>query len=214
MKIRDSTFFGLLIASFFLIVVLHIAIKNLLKEPIFRMSQPMIAKTEVDTTEVELPGGDIKNSITQIKNQPQNEAAIKGANFYSPYHESDLHNEETDLSKYFQINPSIYDVTAVTKQMQCNGPVGSGVCKNPVKPAMDKLTGNPMYFDPTSQGSLAFKPDIWAYDNERPMNGGTFDGIRGQDTLQSDYAIFPSNAHVSAQGFQNAYPYTQSSGDW
>ena len=242
MKIKDSTFFGLLIASFFLIVILHISIKNLLQEPIFRTSPSDFLQNiipSVFTTQPQQPTTGplsgplvpeaqqlvgplsdskqelmdyIKSNLKQIN--AGNDLLVKSSNYYTPFHQSDIQSQDTDLSKYFQINQPTAQVTNFNKQMQCNG----NTCKDTTKPAIDKLTGNPLFYDQGSNGALALKPDIWSYDNERPMNGGTFDGIRGQDTLQSDYAIYApgagSGGAPAESGYQNTYPYIQSSGDW
>lgn len=221
MKINDSTFFGLLIAALFLIFMLHVSLKNLLKESIFRSAIDTVKKVVSPSPSIEekkyIPLADskqdllnyIKSSIKQINQD--SDIRVKASNFYSPFHQSDLHNEETDLSKYFQINQPVPEVTQLTKQLQCNT---ASVCKEPIKPSTDPLSGNPMYFDQGSNGALTFKPDIWSYENERPMNGGHYDGIRGQDTMQNDYAIYPPSGEFTQNTFQKAYPYIQSSGAW
>lgn len=234
MKIKDSTFFGLLIASFFLIVILHISIKNLLKEPIFRSATTFLQKLmpaallgqpnvtppqqpqQVQAAQIPLSDSKqelmdyIKSNINQINGG--NDLIVKSANYYSPFHQSDIHSQDTDLSKYFQINQPTAEVSSLSKQMQCNG----NTCKDTSKGGIDKLTGNPLFYDQGSNGLLTLKPDIWSYDNERPMNGGMFDGIRGQDSLQSDFAIYSpvGQSQGAPQGYQNTYPYVQSSGDW
>jgi hypothetical protein len=215
MKIQDSTFFGLLIAGLFLIIVIHISLKNLLKESVFRVvnirqinkAPSEQARTPLADSKQELMDY-IKSNIKQI-NETQ-DTAIKGANFFSPYHQSDIHDQTTDLSKYFQINQPVPEIANLTKQLQGN----FGECKQPIKPQTDSLSGNPVYYDQASDGSLAYKPDVWTYENERPMNGGVFDGIRGQDELQSDFATYPSATQLTENNFQTSYPYTQSYGSW
>lgn len=221
MKINNSTFIALLIGFLFLIVVLHISLKNLLKESIFRSAidtvKGMVAPEIAESSKKHMPLADskqelldyIKSSIKQINDTE--DIRVKASNFYSPFHQSDIHNQETDLSKYFQINQPVPEVNQLMKQLQCNN---NSICKEPIKPNTDPLSGNPIHFDQGSNGSLSFKPDIWTYSNERPMNGGHFDGIRGQDTLQSDYAIYPAAGEFQQNTFQTAYPYMQSSGAW
>jgi hypothetical protein len=222
MKIKDSTFFGLLFAAVFLIIVLHISLKNLLHEPIFRNTVNSIRKIispakEEEQTQKYIPLADSKQELldyikSSIKEINQNDdIRVKASNFYSPFHQSDIHNEETDLSKYFQINQGVPEVTQLTNQLHCNKP---DLCKQPIKPSTDPLSGNPLHFDQGSNGSLTFKPDIWTYENERPMNGGHFDGVRGQDTMQNDFAIYPSSGEFNQNTFQKSYPYIQSSGAW
>lgn len=229
MRIRDSTFFQLLILAIFIIVILHVSLKNLLQEPIFRTV----------SSSIELPLEDVLASLTgsSEKKEPVvladskedlmkyikknlkdiesvKDIRVKGANYYGPYHQSDLHHEETDLSKYFQIDQSVPETTNMLQQLQCNRDDASGLCKQPVKPNTDNLTGNPLYFDQGSNGDLTYKPDIWVYDNERPMNGGVLDGVRGIDDMQSDYSIYPQSGNFSGANYLSSYPYTQSSGKW
>jgi hypothetical protein len=215
MKIKDSTFFGLLIAGLFLIIVIHISLKNLLKESIFRVvSAHPVKQVRVEDTRVPLADSKqelmdyIKSNIKQINENE--DTTIKGSNFFSPFHQSDIHDQTTDLSKYFQINQPVPEISNLTKQLQGN----FGECKQPIKPATDSLSGNAVYYDQASNGSLAYKPDTWTYENERPMNGGSFDGIRGQDELQSDFATYPSATQATDNNFQTSYPYTQSYGSW
>ena len=236
MKIKDSTFFGLLLGSLFFIVILHMSLKNLLREPIFRSSvnavhsavknvQNMLLGESETPSEYEsrrhIPLADSKQELmdyikSNIKQIHQNEdIRVKASNYFSPFHQSDMHNEETDLSKYFEISQPVPETVQAMKQLQCNRIPGSTTCKEPIKPATDNLSGNPMYFDQGSNGNLSFKPDIWTYENERPMNGGVMDGIRGQDSMQTDYSVYASAAPVNAHNnFQSAYPYMQSSGSW
>jgi hypothetical protein len=216
MKIKDSTFFGLLMAGLFLIIVIHISLKNLLKESVFRKNITNPPPIETRSNTVKTPLSDskqelmdyIKSNIKQINESA--DTTIKGSNFFSPFHQSDIHDQTTDLSKYFQINQPVPEITALTKQLQGN----NGLCKEPIKPQTDNLSGNPVYYDQSSNGSLAYKPDVWTYENERPMNGGVFDGIRGQDELQSDFATYPPATQLTQNNFQTSYPYTQSYGSW
>ena len=223
MKIKDSTFFGLLLGSLFLIAILHMSLKNLLKESIFRIPQQVIKKIfdpNAYESKKHIPLADskrelmdyIKSNIKQInKNQ---DIRVKGSNFYSQFHQSDIHNQETDLSKYFQVEQPVPEITQLMKKLQCNNQ-GSSVCKEPIKPSTDNLSGNPMYFDQGSNGNLAYKPDIWTYENERVMNGGMYDGVRGNDALQSNHSTYPAvTQNAQNGGFQSAYPYMQSSGIW
>ena len=221
MKIKDSLFFAILIGALFVIGMVHVSLKNLLKESIFRSSEipPVVTNVNsVPQTVRQVPLADskqdlmnyIKSNLKQI-HQSQ-DTTIKGSNFYSPYHQSDFHNEETDLSRYFQINQGVPDTTNLLKSLQCG--VGN-TCKEPVKPKVDPLSGNPMAFDQGSNGGLTFKPDIWSYENERPMNGGVFDGIRGVDTSQIDYQVYPeSNEFGANANWEASYPYVQSHGSW
>lgn len=204
MRIKDSTFFQLIILGIFLIAIIHISLKNLLHEPILRANnnaESLLSLSSLSSSvhNNNLPSSfatddaasdakqELRNYIKQNLRQINGncEMPIKGANYYSPYHKSDLNNEETDLSKYFQIDPAVS-----LAKTNFNGSSQLG-CANPDEPNLkDNLTGNPLYFDKGSNGDLAYKPDIWVYDNEKEMNGGMFDGVRGIDNMQSDFSIY------------------------
>ena len=53
-----------------------------------------------------------------------------------------------------------------------------------------------------------------AIPNEKPMNGGKEDGIRGFDPIGSDFTVYPASDGVKEANFINSYPYTQSAGQW
>lgn len=231
MRIKDSTFFQLLILAIFAIAILHVSLKNLLHEPIFRFEETEKKDIQrhiefnVNNVQERDPTlhADSKEDLMRyikknIKDIARNkDIHVKGANYFSPFHQSDLHHEETDLSKYFQIDQSVPTTTNMLKSLECNR--GDDTCKAPVIPQTDNLTGNPLYFDQGSNGDLTYKPDIWVYDNERPMNGGEFDGVRGIDGMQSDFSIY-SNSNGGGLGlgessnYQSSYPYIQSTGKW
>lgn len=227
MKINDSTFFGILLGSLFFIVILHMSLKNLLHEPIFRstvnavntVKTALLGESESES-EHHIPLADSKQELmdyikSNIKQIHQTEdIRVKASNYFSPFHQSDIHSEETDLSKYFEISQPVPETVQAMKKLQCNSR-GDSTCKEPIKPATDNLSGNPMYYDQGSNGNLSFKPDIWTYENERPMNGGVMDGIRGQDSMQANHSVYAAAAPVNAHNnFQTAYPYMQSSGAW
>ena len=69
-----------------------------------------------------------------------------------------------------------------------------------------------MTFDMGSDGTPTFKPDLWKYENEKVMNGGFIDGLRGMDNAQTDYAVYPQSAEIKPASFINSYPYTQNAG--
>lgn len=227
MKINDSTFFGLLLGFLFLIIILHMSLKNLLRESIFRSAVNLFKKetptdyesNQSNESKKHIPLADskqelmdyIKSNIKQI--HETQDIRVKAANYFAPFHQSDLHHEETDLSKYFEVSQPVPETVQAMKRLQCNR-AGDSTCKEPIKPATDTLSGNPMYFDQGSSGNVTFKPDIWTYENERPMNGGYFDGIRGQDSMQTNFSVYEAGGAANTANFQTSYPYTQSAGAW
>ena len=155
----------------------------------------------------------IKSNLREVSEVDDYNRKVKGANFYSPYHDSTLHSEETDLSKFFNIYNPIADTTNALQNIKCRN--SASTCKEPQDPLVDFQTGNPLSFDQGSDGTPIYRKDIWTYDNERPMSGGSMDGISPSDSYQDGYAAYPStNQQFSDNSFQTSYPYVQSSGRW
>lgn len=214
----SSTFLTLLYVSLFIIVVGHVLIKGTLGEPIFRSTSSNIIRSSQS-------GGSLnyhpsKSELldyvsTHLEDLERNKYHLnpKGSNYYSEFHDSDLHDERQDLSKYFEIEQSVPDTKALLNELQCKDDLN--VCKPEIKSKLvDNQTGNPLYFDQGSDGTLTYKPDIWKYENERVMNGGFIDGVRGDDDMQSSWAIYPPANQLKDENWHTSYPYTQSVGKW
>jgi len=155
----------------------------------------------------------IKSNLREVSQIQDLDHKVKGANFYTGYHDSDLHPEETDLSKFFNIYGSVSDTTNMLDKVKCNK--GDITCKNPQDPMIDHQSGNPIAFDQGSDGTPMYRRDVWTYDNERVMAGGSEDGILPSDMYQDGYATYPStNSQSYDNSFESSYPYTQSSGRW
>lgn len=155
----------------------------------------------------------VKSHLTDIENNKY-EFRPKGSNFYSDTHDSDIHHDKTDLSKYFEIEQSVPDTKELLKQITCDPVSQVTDCKQVIGALRDNQTGNPLYFDQGSDGTPTYKPDLWKYENEKVINGGFIDGLRGNDDMQSDWAVYPPNADVKRANFENSYPFIQSSGMW
>lgn len=155
----------------------------------------------------------IKSNLREVSEVDDYNRKVKGANFYSPYHDSTLHSEETDLSKFFNIYNPITDTTNALQNVKRRS--SASTCKEPQDPLVDFQTGNPLTFDQGSDGTAIYRKDIWTYDNERPMSGGSMDGILPSDVYQDGYAAYPStNQQQYDNSFEASYPYVQSSGRW
>ena len=141
----------------------------------------------------------------------------KGSNYFNDFHDSDLHDERTDLSKFFDVEQSVPDTKALLREItggQC-GPEAIMDCKEPTLQGLrDPQSGHPMRFDQGSDGTATFLPDQWTYQNEKPMNGAKIDGVRGFDSDAGDYSVYPSSSEVRAPNFITSYPYTTTFGDF
>lgn len=215
-----SSFFTMVYMSIFLILVLHFSMKMLLKEKIFRHN---IFEWKDDVKEPYIEMGEIKSELldyikTHLKDIESNEYkkhSIKGSNYYGKFHDSDLHNEETDLSKYFQVEQSVPDTKQLLKQIQC-GPMSDKTrCKEEIKPFIDNLSGNPYHFDQGSDGSVVLKPDMWTYKDEKPMNGGDMDGVGAFDDMQDNFVMYAQTEPLHQpreSSHTSSYPYIVSAG--
>jgi hypothetical protein len=155
----------------------------------------------------------IKSNLREVSEVDDYNRKVKGANYYSPYHDSTLHSEETDLSKFFNIYNPVTDTTNALQNVKRRS--SASTCKEPQDPLIDFQTGNPLAFDQGSDGTPIYRKDIWTYDNERPMSGGAMDGILPSDVYQDGYAAYPStNQQLYDNSFETSYPYVQSSGRW
>lgn len=151
----------------------------------------------------------IKSNLREISDVQDFQQKVKGVNFYTGYHDSDLHSEETDLSKFFNIYTPVSDTT---NNLKCGK--NDGTCKEPQQALLDNQTGNPVSFDEGSDGTPMFRRDIWTYSNERPMSGGDIDGILPSDSYQKGYGTYPVNKQMFDSSYHNSYPYLESTGRW
>lgn len=214
----SSTFLTLLYISLFIIVVGHVLIKGTLGETIFRSSSTSPTSGSVGIISNMHPN---KNELldyvsTHLDDMERNKYRFnpKGSNYFSEFHDSDMHDERQDLSKYFEIEQSVPDTKALLNELQCKDDINKP-CTNEIRSKItDNQTGTPLYFDQGSDGTLAYKPDIWKYENERVMNGGYIDGVRGDDYQQSSWAVYPPANQTKDENWHTSYPYTQTTGMW
>ncbi len=210
----SSTFLTLLYISLFIVVVGHVLIKGMLGENILRHKKG-IASTKSSNSLHPSKDELLDYVTTHLEDLERNKYHFKpkGSNYYSKFHDSDMHHERQDLSKYFEIEQSVPDTNAILKELQCKDDLKG--CLPEIKSKLiDNQTGSPMFFDQGSDGTLTYKPDIWKYENERVMNGGFIDGLRGNDHEQSSFAIYPPAAQYKDANWHSSYPYIQSAGVW
>jgi hypothetical protein len=248
MRFDSTTFWYALFLVISILLIIHIFVKNLLSEPIFRFEIPGLSLTiggddsedDDDSSEEEeqvvspynvlspphsptspryLPTPHsnrdlidyIKDNILEMQDN-RDFGKVKGHNYYSEFHDSDLHHEETDLSKFFNQYQSVPETTNMMQKLQCGR--AADTCKQPRMRDIDPKTGQPTPLDFGSDGTPMYKRDVWTYDNERPMNGGLLDGIQPSDEAQSGFAAYPMASKGQPAPYETSYPYMQSSGKW
>lgn len=202
---NSATFWMLAYISIFIIVVSHVLLTGLMGEPILRVQTSDVAPKD-DLLDY------VKSHLVDLDNNKY-EFRPKASNFYSDTHDSDIHHDKTDLSKYFEIDQSVPDTNKLLKEITCDPVSKVTDCKQVIGALRDNQTGNPLYYDYGSDGTPTFKPDLWRYENENVMNGGFLDGLRGDDLSESKWAVYVSNEKQPAD-FTSSYPYMQSTGRW
>lgn len=138
----------------------------------------------------------------------------KGSNYYTKFHDSDIHSQKTNLSKFFEVEPSIPDTNALLQEINkqsgsCSGDAANvlGECVPSSTVFTDVQSGAPMRFALGSDGHATMLPDQWSYQDEKVMNGGLLDGVRAYDTEMSDHVVYPS---ANPESWTDSYPYQQS----
>ena len=166
----------------------------------------------------------VRDSVSQCTsrkqfNSPPDDRKIrrlgpKGSNYYGDFHDSDIHSRKTNLSKFFEVEPSIPDTNVLLQEINqqsgsCSGDAANvlGECVPSSTVFTDVQSGSPMRFALGSDGHATMLPDQWSYQDEKVMNGGLLDGVRAYDTEMSDHVIYPS---ANPESWTDSYPYQQS----
>lgn len=207
------------VISFVVIVLMHLTLKNMLGNAAPAVNLAAAGEEHAGHSAGRHPARDemldfVRGHLMDLERNRRRHP--KGGNYYNDFHDSDLHHERTDLSKFFEVEQSVPDTKALLREINgadC-GPDGIKDCKDAAPSLRDPQTGHPMRFDLGSDGTAAFMPDQWSYQNEKPMNGGKIDGIRAFDSDAGDFAVYPAPDGIRQARFINSYPYTQSSGQW
>jgi len=195
------------IISLVAIVLLHLTLKNVLT------SYGPATQDAQENSMVTHPARDemldfVRGHLIDLERNEQQKP--KGSNYYGQFHDADINPELTDLSKFFEVEQSVPDTKQLLREIngpEC-GPNGIKDCKPPKKQLIDPQSGNPMRFDVGSDGTPAFLPDQWSYKNEKPMNGGKIDGVRGFDSAVGDFAIYPGQPKAGEDAnFVGSYPF-------
>ena len=206
------------IISFIIIVLLHLTLKNMLSSYPTKTQDLNAAGEEHSFVAGQYSPRDemldfVRGHLIDLERGRRTKP--KGSNYYNDFHDSDLHHEQTDLSKFFEVEQSVPDTKELLRKISGEdcGPRSLNDCKQQAPSVVDRQSGLPMRFDKGSDGSDTFMDDIWSYQDEKPMNGGKIDGIRGIDPMGSDFTVYPASDGCEAK-FINSYPYIQSAGQW
>ena len=207
------------VISFVVIVLLHLTLKNMLSNYPGETDSDSAGEQHSIRGQGRHPARDemldfVQGHLMDLERNRRDKP--KGANYYNDFHDSDLHSEQTDLSKFFEVEQSVPDTKALLRQISGGdcGPDSLKDCKDLAASLTDPQSGNPMRFDLGSDGSATFMPDVWSYQNEKPMNGGKIDGIRAFDPENSDFTVYPVADGTREPKFVDSYPFIQSSGQF
>lgn len=189
----NQKFISVMTIAIVSIMVVHSVIKNLLKEPIFisyEEEQEHFDSYNEDKNELM---DYVHQHIDDV--QKVDDYGVKGYNYYGDNaHTSSLASQESDLSQFFETERNEYNETlneiknamhtndGITKSLEYSG--------SPTAQGPDQLNRVPTNSYVGSDGSKAYKPDFWVYQNENTMNGGLMDGISGNDSMISEYAMY------------------------
>jgi hypothetical protein len=181
------------IISLVVILLMHLTLKNVLTSyevPTASSRDAQMNRSDTHPARDEMLDF-VRGHLLDLERNKQQKP--KASNYYGQFHDSDVNPELTNLSQYFEVEQSVPDTRQLINEIngsEC-GPNGIKDCKDPKKVMIDSHSGNPMRFDMGSDGTLAFLPDQWSYKNEKPMNGGKINGVRGLDSAVGDFAIYP-----------------------
>lgn len=190
-----------LFGSLLFILILHIIIKNLLHEP------PVIAKNPHTKREIKrkiakqakqaAESGVDTDDERELMEYVSSKWMPTGSNYFTDYHPSDLHNEETDLSNYFSIEDRhghLRRKTINTNAIDNGKHVKSKILKGLKEKDYGNInTESPTHYTFGADGSLMLKPDHWMYPDaeESVMNGSPlFGSVTGFDSMQQSYSVY------------------------
>jgi len=199
------------------ILLSHWTLNNILsRRSVSPSTKPTATSTVVNQDNQDNLLDFVRGRLSQLSSQ-----SPKPGNYFSEQHDSDIHDQRTDLSKFFEVQQSVPDTKQLLREITnesgaCSGGIDAyGQCLPAAPELTDAQTGHPMRFSFGSDGSATMMPDHWSYQNENVMNGGLIDGVRGFDNDLSDYTVYPSADATKPEGlWTSSYPYTQSFGKW
>ena len=116
---------------------------------------------------------------------------VKPDNYYlSDNNTSNFNSNVTNTSTFYNMN---LDGLTSDKLQQTNYKLIDNT-KESENRLVDKQSQYSSYLDNNiNNEQTVYKPDVWKYKNELPMNGGSFNGLSGFDSLGGGYAIYNKN---------------------
>lgn len=200
--------FEIVIISVVAIVLLHFTLTNFLS----KYEKP--APPRGEPSDESHPARDemldfVRGHLNDLDRSTNPAIVPKGSNYYGQFHDSDVNPELTDLSKFFDIGQSVPDTRDLLREIngpEC-GPNSLKDCKPTKRTKIDPQSGNAARTDVGSDGTSTFMPDQWTYQNEKPMNGGKVDGVRGFDGAAGGFALYEQPKDSEQANFISSYPY-------
>ena len=172
---------SLIISVLIFIIAIHLVIKMVLNETILRYdSEDSENETILSQTKQEL-----SNYIQKYLNNNQ----VKESNYYQDFtknNNSNLLGQNTDLSKYFNnANP---DARFQIKNNNTDYSFGEPDIpyKHLKNVPLDKMTNSSTNYTIGSGGDAVMTKDLWLYEDENVMNGGSFGGNVLPNDLEID----------------------------
>lgn len=202
------------VIAFVAILLSHWTLNNLLSP---NVAQPSVVESQKTGDLLQI----VRESLNQCGarkrfNSPPDDRKIlrngpKGSNYFSQFHDSDIHSQKTNLSKFFEVEQSIPDTNALLQeinQQNCSGDAANvlGECIPSTTAFQDVASGTPMRFALGSDGHATILPDQWSYQDEKVMNGGLLDGVRAYDNEMSTNVVYPS---ANTESWIDSYPHQQ-----
>jgi len=112
---------------------------------------------------------------------------VKPDNYYlSDNNSPNFNSGAVDTTRFYDMN--LDGVTA--DKLEKSNYISPTTQKEMEDVMIDKQSKHASIIDNVTNKDQVFKPDTWQYKNEMPMNGGSFNGLTGFDSLGGHYAIY------------------------
>jgi len=112
---------------------------------------------------------------------------VKPDNFYlNDNNVPNFNSGKVDTARFYDMN-----MDGVTSdKLEKSNYISPASQKESEDVLIDKQSKQSSIIDNVTDKEQVFKPDTWQYKNEMPMNGGSFNGLTGFDSLGGHYAIY------------------------
>ena len=134
------------VISFVVIVLLHLTLKNMLSSYPGEKDSDAAGEEHSFNAAGRHPARDemldfVRGHLMDLERGRRKKP--KGSNYYNDFHDSDLHHERTDLSKFFEVEQSVPDTKELLRQIagpDC-GPGSLDDCRDLAPSLVDPQTG-------------------------------------------------------------------------